>query len=475
MAEFDRTQYFTESKDVGEQWRGAGADDPGAPPPDPTSYQDADSQEGGYYGAPFSRGGDADAQEGGLYGGYTGGGDAEAQGGGFYGSITGSVDDASGGFTSTAVFPEEAREKNTGMASVMQYPDEVTSLNQFISFYFQEIVRPGPLTPRRSRPSALIILPIPTNLVEQFNMQYNEKKYGSALGVLEKAGAFDAATISQIASGGQQGIDKTRELTKSIVDTAKSNISLTAAVQLGIRNIVGDGIVLSAVERATGAILNPYQALQFDGIQLRAHTFSYKFSPKSASEAAALKEIINEFKIRMHPEKDGLLLTYPDVCQISFAPDSSMPYKFEQTFLESMTVNYAPSNTPAFFKGGEYPAEIEITLNFRERVPVTKEFFEDAFAAYAGGGGMSALTQGSIGGSSAFGEGGGVFGGDVDAQDGGFYGGGGPGVFGGSDVDSQEGGFYGSQSGTYYAAGDDVEAQTGGFYGDDVILGSEGE
>jgi len=454
MAEFDRHTYFSEDQDVGGQWTGApGDDDPfGAPPPDPTGYVDADSQEGGFYGG----GGNVGISSG----------DADSQDGGFYGS----VDDGGIESAASSIFPEEARGSSTGMASVMQYPDEVTSLNQFISFYFQEIVRPGPLTPRRSKPSALIVLPIPTNLVEQFGMQYNEKKYGSALGVLEKAGAFDAATISQIAAGGQEGIDKTREVTKSVVDAAKSNVSLTAAIQLGIRNIVGDGIILSAVERASGAILNPYQALQFDGIQLRAHTFSYKFSPKSESEAASLKEIINEFKIRMHPEKDGLLLTYPDVCQIGFAPDSSMPYKFEQSFLESMTVNYAPSNTPAFFKGGQYPAEIEITLNFRERVPVTKEFFQDAFASYAGGGGMSSLTEGSIGGFGSISEGGGLFSGDVDAQDGGFYGGGGNVGFSSGDADSQDGGFYGEQQQEgYFTNGDDVDAQTGGFYGDDVI------
>ncbi len=136
-----------------------------------------------------------------------------------------------------------------------------------------------------------------------------------------------------------------------------------------------------------------------------------------------------------------------------------------------MTVNYAPSNTPAFFKGGQYPAEIEVTLNFRERVPVTKEFFQDAFASYAGGGGMSSLTEGSIGGFGSIGEGGGLFSGDVDAQDGGFYGGGGNVGFSNGDADSQEGGFYGDQQQQegYFTNGDDVEAQNGGFYGDDVI------
>ncbi len=455
MAEFDRHTYFSEDQDVGGQWTGApGDDDPfGAPPPDPTGYVDADSQEGGFYGG----GGNAGFSSG----------DADSQDGGFYGSVEDAPDSIVG-----AIFPEEARSKSSGMASVMQYPEEVTSLNQFISFYFQEVVRPTPLTPRRNKPSVLIVLPIPTNLVEQFNMQYNEKKYGTVLGFLEKAGAFDIDTLSTMAAGQQAGIDKTRDYVQGIINEGKNtNSKLLGAVQFGVRTVLGDAIVLSAVEKATGAVLNPYQALQFDGIQLRAHTFSYRFSPKSESEAAALKEIINEFKIRMHPEKDGLLLTYPDVCQIGFAPDSAMPYKFEQSFLESMTVNYAPSNTPAFFKGGQYPAEIEVTLNFRERVPVTKEFFQDAFASYAGGGGMSSLTEGSIGGFGSISEGGGLFSGDVDAQDGGFYGGGGNVGFSNGDADSQEGGFYGDQQQQegYFTNGDDVEAQNGGFYGDDVI------
>lgn len=41
-----------------------------------------------------------------------------------------------------------------------------------------------------------------------------------------------------------------------------------------------------------------------------------------------------------------------------------------------MSVNYAPQGTPSFFKGGKYPTEAEISLEFGEVEPVTRDDVE---------------------------------------------------------------------------------------------------
>lgn len=376
--QYDRNNFFAEGKDVGEQWNGAGADDPGMAPPDPTSYQndDASMDSDNFYGST----------------------DADAQGDGFYGEGA-AVDDYS---------PEQMRDINCPgtMKAPLQYPSSLSSLNQFIIFYFFEVVRARPKEMRKEKPGIIINLPIPSNLVEQFGMNYNEKSLGTALGFLEQTKILDPETILDVAGGGEAGIQKSAQAGQAVGKELQKRSNQLAVLQAFSRK-VGTDAFTTAVERVTGTVLNPYQALQFDGVRLREHTFSYRFSPNSEREASALKSIIREFKTRMHPAKDGLLFTFPDACKISFAPDGTMPYEIDMCYLKSMSVNYAPSNTPAFFQGGQYPAEIEFSLTFGEIRPLTKEFFDpSSYNGYNGGAGG---TEGT-------------FGGDIEDQEGGFYG-----------------------------------------------------
>jgi hypothetical protein len=96
-----------------------------------------------------------------------------------------------------------------------------------------------------------------------------------------------------------------------------------------------------------------------------------------------LKKIIKTIKRRMLPgtglsaeASTGPLFSFPDVVNISFGPKDIEPYKIQKSVLESMTVNYAPNGTPAFFKDGS-PTDIEIGLNFKEIRVVTRNDYED--------------------------------------------------------------------------------------------------
>jgi hypothetical protein len=131
-----------------------------------------------------------------------------------------------------------------------------------------------------------------------------------------------------------------------------------------------------ALTKVGGAVKNPYQALLFQGVNLRTHTFSYRFSPNSPSEHNTLKKIIYEFKSRMHPTKDSLLYLFPDVVDIKFGKKDGEPYFFKTCFLESMSVNYAPQGTPAFFAQTSDPVEVEISLSFKETSQVTRQDFK---------------------------------------------------------------------------------------------------
>jgi len=248
----------------------------------------------------------------------------------------------------------------------LTYPENLAEY--FISYTFKTYKRKVPLGAKVDLPLITINLPIPANLAESFGMQYSDK----ALGVAGYVEQNMPQMTGPVASEQVQGIGE--QIGKDV--TSMEGLYYGARTVAGLSDSVG-----GAVDKATGTVLNPFQALVFQGVNLRSHSFSYKFSPNSQRENETLRKIVYEFKRRMHPQKDNLLYQFPDTVDIAFNKQNGEPYFFKTCFLESMTVNYAPSGTPAFFAGSGYPAEIDISLNFKEIAPITREDFKDPSSA----------------------------------------------------------------------------------------------
>lgn len=263
--------------------------------------------------------------------------------------------------------PEQSRINGKRDLAPLQFPLDIPG-NKFIKFTFSSYYQSGPLFKRETIPQRTIILPIPADLVERYGVTYQEKQLG-VLGVLQETGSLNKA-----AEGLQNLTEEgARDVGRNLGNLAKDTGNAAAVA----RNVIGaiSDSAGTAIDRATGTILNPYSALQFMGIELRSHSFKYKFSPNSLAESRILKEIVRELKIRMLPEKRGLVYNFPDVCTIEFGNGDKSLYFFKNCYLKSINVNYAPSGTPAFFLqagGGEYPAEVELSMDFGEIEPVTR-------------------------------------------------------------------------------------------------------
>jgi hypothetical protein len=266
--------------------------------------------------------------------------------------------------------PEESIRRNKNkFDGQLTYPNNIGEY--WVSFTFETYERKIPLASPTSLPSVTINLPIPSNLQEQFTMQYADKQLGIA-GFLEK----------NIPTG-INFKDAPEAIGKAVGEAAgtafKQAGTLQGAYYAG-RTVAGlSDSVGSAIDKATGTILNPYQALVFQGINLRSHSFTYRFSPHNSDDNENLRKIIYEFKRRMHPAKDNLLYTFPDTVSISFGKRENEPYFFKKCFLESMSVNYAPQGTPAFFRGTSLPVEVEISLSFKEIEPLTRSDIEEGW------------------------------------------------------------------------------------------------
>lgn len=280
--------------------------------------------------------------------------------------------------------PEETRGDTTTPPTYLYYPNNLGKY--FIMFTFKQYYRENTLFKREEGIQCSISLPIPSDLNEKFSVSYNDKSIG-ILGVLQEAGA-----VSSIASGAS-GVNA-----NTIAYNVGKQVSDSGNLAKILQSVAGNFITdagQAAADRITGTVLNPYNALQFQGVGLRKHSFKFRMSPNSKAEADTLKRIILEFKRRMHPEKVGLRLNYPDVCTIQFATEN-MPYSFKNCYLEGLTVNYAPSGVPSFLKDGQFTSEVEITLDFGEIEIVTRNDLKTVNGNLTGAVGV-ALSEGSAG------------------------------------------------------------------------------
>ena len=275
--------------------------------------------------------------------------------------------------TPSALAAQSSREslQNRDVFEVFTYPQDIGKY--FIKFSFQSYVKEAALKFAKDEPTVVIIFPIPSNLNENFSVTYNDAKLGSVTGAAVQ-------TATNIATGKQATFSKeTGATTGDAAYVAGRALAIKGGEKMGL-----SGETLSAnIDKATGVVPNPHLAAIFQDIGLRTHSFTFRFSPKNKQEADLLKRIVKTIKKRMLPgtarsaeSSTGPLFSFPDVVDISFGPEKDAPYFIQRSVLESMTVNYAPNGTPAFFKDGS-PTDIEIGLNFKEIRVVTRNDYND--------------------------------------------------------------------------------------------------
>lgn len=263
------------------------------------------------------------------------------------------------------VTPDDTSRMSSGYLGTLFYPEDLGQY--FIMFTFKKYDRKVPLNNPIDVPGITISLPIPSNMVEQFNMTYSDINLGVA-GIAEKL-------LPNFNKGAEAAGTEAAKNVKNFIN----NLGAGETAFYAARTIAGlTDSTAGALEKVTGAVKNPFQALLFQGVNLRTHTFSYRFSPSDETESRNIKKIIYEFKSRMHPTADNLVYLFPDLVDIKFGKKEGEPYFFKTCFLESMTVNYAPQGSPAFFARTNEPVEIELTLNFKETSQLTRRDFMPA-------------------------------------------------------------------------------------------------
>ena len=254
--------------------------------------------------------------------------------------------------------------------------DQPTYHTHHIIFTVYETKREARNSQDKTKAIARITLPMTQELQVSYNAGYANPDLGGVM-----AAAISAVEKMAKPVGEGAFSDKVIEVGKSIGGLVKEAPAAVVNQALGLLGSAG-GV---AVATAFGVARNPHKATLFEGTDFRSHSFSFRFSPVRASESDAIKNIIQIFKYHMHPgyvegEIAGAgnhFFTTPEFFEIELSNKGKYTVSDYRTcVLKGMSVNYQPSNYPAYARvAGSDPAPMEVIMNleFQETEIITKE------------------------------------------------------------------------------------------------------
>lgn len=298
-----------------------------------------------------------------------------------------------------------SRNRNLSQPSALQFPLDLGNIR--MGFKFKPYSYGG--TGSFEGGTADIILPIPQNLEDMFRINTGEIQLG-AIGatVLDAAqGAMAAGSLGAVYSAGLNKAEEIGRLMGQQVMNPNATSLLGGArlaayfARSGIDTILpGTG---AALDLATGVAVNPHQALNFDGVNLKSFVFQWSLAPQSPAESAALKNIIKKFKQHILPSYENVgggtsaldraFLGYPDLVEISLFGLSDYDFQFKPGMISNFTVNYSGQGN-VVLAGGK-PGIVNLLFTFQEARIHTREDYGGV------GGGVSLGSLPSVPGSGS--------------------------------------------------------------------------
>lgn len=251
-------------------------------------------------------------------------------------------------------------EQNANVIDV--YPPDIGKYK--IAFEFMDYQRPAPFANVTSAVDYMFVLPVPASLLEYYEVDWQTSNLG---------------LIGDIADAFQQG--KNTSLMDSAAEATGAQALRTMEQFDG-----AIGNISTVAQQAGGAAPNPNITVAFKGPMLRTHNLSWTFAPKTPEESRTVQRIIKNIKRRILPDSGGAgdstsLLGYPMMVQPKLFPnvvsiDNSNDnvefsqerplYDFKRCVIRNMTVNYAPTGTPTFFRGTNLPIFVQLSLALME-------------------------------------------------------------------------------------------------------------
>jgi hypothetical protein len=133
----------------------------------------------------------------------------------------------------------------------------------------------------------------------------------------------------------------------------------------------------SILSRGFGIVPNSNLELLFSGPSLRQFAFAYRLSPRSKTEALAIRNILRFFKQGMSARKsssgDSFFLGTPNIFRLQYKYDGNNEIKgvnkIKTCALTGFSVDYSPDGMWSSYEEGQ-PASVTINMAFAELEPI---------------------------------------------------------------------------------------------------------
>lgn len=204
----------------------------------------------------------------------------------------------------------------------------------------------------------MVALPIPANLMSVTGLDYASMELGAFGGEGAKAmeqivnSANPIAALNELVKRAGSGDSYFKDALPILIRRAVSGLAPTVG---------------GVVDLIRGDTPNPHVAVTFNSVKLRTFTYSWRMSPSSEAESRQLHKIIKTLHTRILPgNQSAFTLSYPNQCLIKIQPDPlNQLFAFKPAVVTDMSVNYAPSGIPSFFRDN-MPTEVELSMSFQE-------------------------------------------------------------------------------------------------------------
>lgn len=219
----------------------------------------------------------------------------------------------------------------------------------------------GKMARQQKRIKTAIALHIPN----QLNIRYSTQWADEETMLFQAAAALDSS-VAKSMTGKETNVVET---TKNIA----ASVALSKTPQIA-----------GALSAASGLAANPKKEQIFKNVSHREFTFDYTFSPRDETEAQNVRNIINTFKLHMHPEyKDAnnFVFIFPsefDIFYYQGTKENLNIHRHTSCVLKDMNINYTPNGLFTTFANG-MPTQINVSFSFLELAILTKEQIQDHY------------------------------------------------------------------------------------------------
>jgi hypothetical protein len=228
----------------------------------------------------------------------------------------------------------------------------------------------GNTTAERSLTGSIALyMPTDIQISDSIGFSEDSRKFGAAFENLSETASDGKVTSLMDAKAIALGLSGAGTLAGKF---SKSFGKSTGAILGAIGGYgIGD-IIQSEYQRSTGKTGNPNEFLAYKNTSLRSFTMNWKILPDTPGESKAASGLIEFFRVSAHAQKvNALEITVPDHVVTSFHGAAEM-IQIPPCYIETVNVTYNP-NVSSFFKHGNAPVEVDLSVTFKEIVPIYKD------------------------------------------------------------------------------------------------------